>query len=221
MQRLLTGITILVLCISCGEKIPDGIIPQKKMPDVLLDVHLVDGQLTSMPIDSARAYRNAYYAAVFDRYGIDSIAFRRSVEFYSTRPYILNDLYIAVEKRLEAMNLAEQKAVEERYTVQRKADSVSNARRLDSLQRITRDSLDFKRRRYLLFLHAPDSIYGSPEPVTHELLHDRLLESTRLRSLISEGQHPSPPAKRPLKPSQPPVKAVENPPVLRPMEKIK
>ncbi|MBK1440317.1 DUF4296 domain-containing protein [Parapedobacter sp. ISTM3] len=221
MQRLLTGITILFLCISCGEKIPDGIIPSKRMPDVLLDVHLADGQLMAMPIDSARAYRDSYYQAIFDRWGIDSAVFRRSVEYYSTRPRIMNELYITVEKRLEALNLAEQKAVEEKYNLQRRADSIINVRRLDSLQRIASDSLDFKRKRFLLFLHAPDSIYGAPHPITHEMLHDRLLESIGLSQMAIEGQNKVMPRGESPRPPQPQAKSTEASPVLRPIEKIK
>src|SRR5690606_354240 len=124
---------------SCREKTPGGVVPKQQMSAMLLDMHLADGQLSSMPIDSARAHRDAYYQAIFNRYQLDSTAFDQSVTFYSTRPYLMNELYIDIEKKLEALNMAEQKAIEKKYTLQRRADSIVNARRTDSLRRITRD----------------------------------------------------------------------------------
>lgn len=207
-------------CLSCGEKLPREVIPKEQMPSVLLDMHLTDGQLASMPIDSARTYRDAYYQAIFDRHRIDSNAFKRSIQFYSTRPHILNELYVDVEKRLEALNRAEQKAIEDNYNAQRRADSIKNARQLDSLRRIARDSLDFKRKRYLLFLNAPDSVYGRPDSITHEKLNERMLETIGLKKNPAERQRPVPPSTVPPEPPRPVQKAKEKP-LLRPLEKIK
>ena len=159
MQRVITACLVLILCVSCGgEKIPEGVMLPAQMPALLTDMHLADGQLASMPIDSARMRREGYYQAIFQRYDIDSVTFRKSIEFYSSRPYLMNEFYEDVEKQLEALNLAEQQRVEKKYEAQRRIDSIRNARVTDSLRRIARDSLDFKRKRYLLFLNAPDSL---------------------------------------------------------------
>ena len=73
MQRAVIAWMIIFFCISCGnEQIPEGVIPAKQMPGVLTDMHLADGQLASLPVDSARMRRDVYYDAVFQRYGIDS-----------------------------------------------------------------------------------------------------------------------------------------------------
>ncbi|WP_090972600.1 DUF4296 domain-containing protein [Parapedobacter composti] len=225
MQRLLTGLVIMVLLGSCGEKIPEGVISPKKMPDVLLDVHLADGQLTSMPIDSARIYRQAYYSAIFDRYGIDSAALIQSIAFYSTRPYLFDELYSVVEKRLQELNMAEQKAMEEEYKARHREDSIRNARRVDSLNRITRDSLDFKRKRYLLYVEVPDTTFAESKavPVTHERLRRRMMEVLRLAD-EAEPRHPAPPAippsRQPTPTPAPPPKGIK-PPTARPSERIK
>ncbi len=217
---LVTGIT-LFFCISCGgEKIPDSVIPRKLMPSVLLDIHLVDGQLASLPIDSARIYRDAYYGIVFDRYGIDSTAFSRSIEFYSSRPYLMNEMYSDVEKKLQTLTLAEQKLVESKYKAQQQADSIRNAARTDSLQRIARDSLDFKRKRYLLFLDVPDSLYGKPEPITPENLRERMLETIRLKSPGLAVSRPVAPADTSAPVSESSPKPKEKP-LLRTFDKIK
>ncbi|WP_257667846.1 DUF4296 domain-containing protein [Parapedobacter tibetensis] len=176
MRLLLTGMMVLFLYISCGEKIPTDVIRQNQMSDILLDVHLADGELSSMAIDSARAYRETYYDAIFNRYGIDSTMFRRSIEFYSSRPYIMKEFYISIEKKLEGMNKAEQEEIEAKYRSQRLADSIRNVQTLDSLYRIKRDSLDLKRKRYLLFMHKGDSTYNGPDSVSFEQLRNKMLE---------------------------------------------
>lgn len=222
MQRMVIAGIALFFCVSCGgEKIPSGVIPPRQMPAVLVDIHLVDGQLASLPIDSARMRRDGYYNTVFERYNTDSTTFRRSIEFYSSRPYLMNEFYVDVEKKLNALNSAEQQRVEKKYEAQRRTDSIRNARVTDSLWRMAKDSLDFKRKRYLLFLNAPDSLYGAPDSITHELLHERLLEAIGLKNtrVSSQKVRTIPPGKPPVAPK--PAVSVPQKPRLRPFEKIK
>lgn len=213
-------LTILFFGSACVKEVPEGIVPEKQMTALLLDMHLVDGQLASMVIDSARVYRDAYYQAIFNRYAIDSTTFERSIEFYSTRPALMKKLYINIEKQLEAFNQAEQQAIEEKYTTQRKADSIANVRRTDSLQKVRRDSLDFKRKRYLLYLEGPDSLrYGRPVPVTHSLLTERLFEALGLSSDTQPGKD-TPQITDPTVPPTPSVEERSMPP-LKPIKTIK
>lgn len=193
---------------------PEGVVPRKAMPDLLLDVHLADGQLASMPIDSARAYRTAFYDAIFKRHGIDSTVFRRSIEFYATRPYLLNELYTDVEKRLEALNLAEQRTVDEKYKVQYRADSARNARRTDSLNRIRRDSLEVERKRYLLFTEVPDSaaVESMPVPVTPEGLRQYMMDKIGLSGTAAVKGAPA---------ATPALPGAGGKPQAKPLEKIK
>lgn len=221
MRLALIGLVILFLGNSCGEKLPEGVVPQQQMSALLLDMHLADGRLASMPIDSARAHRDAYYHAIFNQYGIDSTTFEQSVTFYSTRPYMMNELYIAIEKNLEAMNMAEQKEIEEKYAAQRRADSIITAQRTDSLRQIARDSLDFKRKRYLLYLNAPDSLYGKPDPLTYKTLSDRMLEAIGLRAIALDRTAPQIPKRMPPPQKAPSKEADESKPILRPFKKIK
>lgn len=222
-MRLTTIVlTILFFGSACVKKVPDGIVPEKQMTALLLDMHVADGQLASMLIDSARIYRNTYYEAIFNRYAIDSTTFERSIEFYSARPELMKRLYVNIEKQLEAFNRAEQQAIEEKYTTQRKADSVANARRTDSLRKVMHDSLDFKRKRYLLYLDGPDSLrYGRPVPVTHTLLKERMLEAVGLSGNTQSGKETPQPTQLavPVAPT-PDVKERSMPP-LTPIKEIK
>jgi len=185
MRLLLAGL-FFVFFFSCSERIPAEVIPKKQMPDVLLDVHLADGQLSSMPIDSARTYIDSYYQAIFNRHGIDSVKLVNSITYYAQRPHIMNELYDIVEKRLEALNTEQQQALDQRYQLQRSADSLKSAQRQDSLARLAHDSLDMVRKKHLLFLQSADSTYSEPVPVTHEQLRKRLWEQLRLSGTDAE-----------------------------------
>ncbi len=225
-MRLTTIIlTFLIFSSACGHKVPEDVVPERQMGALLLDMHLAAGQLASIVADSARIYRDAYYEAIFNRYAIDSTTFERSIEFYSTRPAIMKKLYVGIEKKLEAYNTAEQQAIEEKYNAQRKVDSIANARLTDSLERVKRDSLDFKRKRYLLYLDGPDSLhYGRPVPVTYTLLRERMMEALRLPS-DSPLSHPktteTKPATPPAAPGLTPKVEEVTRPVLKPIKKIK
>lgn len=221
-MRLITIVLmILIFTSACGRKVPEGVVPQQQMGALLLDMHLADGQLASMLVDSARAYRDAYYESIFNRYAIDSTTFEQSIAFYSKRPELMKAMYVDIEKRLEAFNSAEQQAIEEKYSAQRKADSITNARRMDSLRRVVRDSLDFKRKRYLIYLDGPDSIqYGQPVPITYTLLNARMMEAVGLNGGGASDVLPAKPV-APASPAPAVPKLEEQPrPALTPIKKI-
>ncbi len=176
---------MFILLISCGEKIPAGIISKKQMPDVLFDVHLADGQLAAIPIDSARLYLDSYYAAIFDRYGIDSAMFANSIAYYSRRPRVMNEFYTVIEKRLDALNAAAQQVQDASYQSRRMADSVQRVQQLNHQNRAVRDSLDYMRKKDLLFLQGTDTAYNQPVPVTYDRLKDRLWEQLGLHHITA------------------------------------
>ncbi len=188
-QVALMGGVLSLFLLACGEEIPVGVISPKQMPAVLIDVHLVDGQLASLPIDSARVYRDSYYDAVFKRFSIDSTILRQSIEFYTTRPYLMNDIYTVVEKRLEEMNRAEIQLLDQQYQTKRIADSIRHAHRTDSLRRIMRDSLDLKHRQRLLFPYEQDSTDLVVDAPIYEALRQGLWEATAL-DIFFKGSPP-------------------------------
>ena len=212
MRLFVIVLTVLVVIGACGRDLPEGVVQPQAMKALLLDMHLADGQLASMQVDSARVYRDAYYEAIFDRYAIDSTTFKQSIDFYASRPEMLKAFYVDIEKQLEAYSAAEQKKVEEKYAAERRADSIMNARLTDSLRRVERDSLDFKRKRYLLYLERPDSVqYGVPIPVTYMLLKERLMEAVGLPD-VSELDLPG--TASPTTPTVPPAPtSTSTPPV--------
>ena len=206
MRQITIVLIVMLLGVSCKREIPENIIPQDQMERLLLDMHLADGQLASMVADSARIYRDSYYDAIFSRYAVDSTEFKHALVFYSTRPQLMKEIYVEIEKQLEHYNTIEQDSVTAGYNAKRMADSLVNARLTDSLQRVMRDSLDLKRKRYLLLLNGPDSVpYNRPIPVTHTLLYDRMMETIGLRKIETSSVlvQPDTVLVRPERPSAP------------------
>lgn len=171
---------MLLLLFSCSDRVPEGIIPPKKMADVLFDVHLADGMLANKPIDSARLQMASLYEAIFGRYGIDSAVLRHSVVYYASRPAVMKAMYTQIEERMNAVVEAEQEALNERYRLERQADSIRSARVSDSLRRVGMLQLDMERKRHLLFVPTADSTFDAAVPVTPKTLRDRLYEEIRL-----------------------------------------
>ena len=181
MRFPLVGLIFMIL-VSCGRRTPEGVIPEKQMPDLLLDVHMADGQLAAMPIDSARIYIDGYYAAIFDHYGVDSTRFANSIDYYSKHPEVMNEIYEQIDKRINAINAEQQRVQDSAFRVKRIADSAQRLMHLDSTYRVLRDSLDLIRKRQLLLVNGTDTAeYGKPVAVTYRGLAEHMLEQLRLR----------------------------------------
>ncbi len=156
---------MLIFLAACGkERVPDEVIAQKAMVPLLIDFHLAEGYLTTLPLDSLRMVSNSYYEAVFDRHHTDSATFHQSLRYYSARPQLLNAMYKEVQTALEAGQRIEQDKVDARMQLVYQADSVRNAYRQDSIMRSVRDSTDLKRMQTMLFWKHPDSSSLKPAP---------------------------------------------------------
>src|SRR5690606_18082625 len=47
MGRLLSVLFLLNLFIACGEKLPEGVMPKEKLPELLVQIHLMDADVSS------------------------------------------------------------------------------------------------------------------------------------------------------------------------------
>lgn len=144
MHRLLLIIlSSFFLLISCDKSAPDGILPEKKMVDLMADVHLLDGYFNTLPIDSSRKLIDGMYHRVFDNYGIDSVGFQQNLNFYLGNPTLSKKIYTQVKDKLTQ--------IDGEY---RLSDSIKNNHLNDSTrlaQRYTR--LKEEARRLILDVH--------------------------------------------------------------------
>lgn len=150
MGRLLSGLWLLILFIACSEKLPDGVVAREKMPELLVDIHLMDAHMATKPIDSIRKSFFATYETVFQRHGIDSTIFDQSIRYYASRPTELNEIYQEVAAVIDS-SIKEDEAIRAaQYRARLQADSLAQVHRRDSLFWRTRDSLEVRRLRHLL-----------------------------------------------------------------------
>lgn len=104
MNRLKLLILSLFLLTACAnEEIPEGVLDQQKMVNVLTDMTVIDGYMsTLMYTDTLRTSGKNYYATVYKNHNISKAAFDKSLKYYSMQPALLDSMYTKVTKKLEA-----------------------------------------------------------------------------------------------------------------------
>ncbi len=126
MQRLLLIIlTSFFLITSCRKSAPEGILAEDTMVEMMTEVHLVDGYLSTLSIDSSRKVINSLYGHIFHKYQLDSAGFQRNVDFYLGNPTLAKKLYATINQSMTKMDADF-----------RRADSTIQAKRNDSIQRV-------------------------------------------------------------------------------------
>jgi len=105
MYKYITALFLVSLFLfSCGgNNTPDGIIEQKRMTSLLTEVHLVDGRMYGImqSQDSINIYGTKRYDALFKRFNIDSVQFKRSLKYYAMQPVQLQKMYDEILKDLK------------------------------------------------------------------------------------------------------------------------
>ena len=103
-KHIILFFSALLFFVACKEnKSTDGIIGQDKMVSLLTEVHIVDGSIyniTPHP-DSLYKFGHGKYIALFKRFHTDSIQFKKSLQYYTTQPNLLETMYTQVLKNLE------------------------------------------------------------------------------------------------------------------------
>lgn len=122
MKRIFSFLSIAVFLYACKPGIPKNIIQPQKMENILFDIHVVDGYMTSMPSpDTAKKVSAAYYKGIYKKFGIDSALYNKSLNYYYDHPDVMNKMYENITKKLNAtkekLNSAEMKKTAEEVKV--------------------------------------------------------------------------------------------------------
>ncbi len=99
----------LYLCIlfsflffSCGEAYHRGILEEKKMVDVMVDVHLVEGMSEQNLLNqNNHSTSNVYYNNILLKHKITLAELDSSIAWYARHPKIYKRVYDSVVSRLE------------------------------------------------------------------------------------------------------------------------
>jgi len=83
-------------CIKEYEEIPADILPEAKLVRLLADLHQEDAKITNrvrMGIDSVAALSRIGERKVLKRHKIDSLTYRKSIDWYQLHPHHYNRMY--------------------------------------------------------------------------------------------------------------------------------
>ncbi|VTQ02327.1 DUF4296 domain-containing protein [Sphingobacterium daejeonense] len=87
MHRLILGLLpLFFISISCKKEGSRRDLPQDDMVELMTDVHILDGYISNIPVDSAKKVIDPLYEELFAKYGLDSTSFNKNVNFYFGDP---------------------------------------------------------------------------------------------------------------------------------------
>ncbi|MEB2777304.1 DUF4296 domain-containing protein [Algoriphagus sp. D3-2-R+10] len=95
---LILSFSILALA-SCGSgNKPEGLLPQDKMVEVLIDIHLTEGLTSAMPVayDSSIVLYNLLEKDVFVKHEVSDSVFTQSMLYYLRDPAEMEQIYSRV-----------------------------------------------------------------------------------------------------------------------------
>lgn len=163
MRSFLLLLIILVSLVSCQDvkrmEKPDDLISHDKMVDVLVELSLLQGAKTANKSMYQQMGMN-HGEYVWNRFGIDSLQFVESSNYYAENYDEYEDIYLEVQSRLEVIRV---KYDSLREIEQRIRDSIRNLNPEDSLERIRE-----KKFRDSILSTSFDEGTILPEPVSKE-----------------------------------------------------
>jgi hypothetical protein len=130
------GLSFLFSC-SDNKSIPGDVIKEHQMALLLTDIHLVDGAVYNLPNipDTLAKHGLGLYLAVFKMHHTDTAEFKKSLQFYSTRPDLLVNIYSVVVDRLDSLQKARAKAAAAKKPAVLKASQKTTAQMADSVKK--------------------------------------------------------------------------------------
>jgi hypothetical protein len=100
LRRIFILLIIFAVAVGCR---PKGVLSNKKMRDVLYDLHRADAAIQVAGYNYAHDQEvAAYYKNVLDKHGITQAEFDSSLVWYTDNPQIFNKIYPKVIERLDA-----------------------------------------------------------------------------------------------------------------------
>lgn len=153
MRKICWVVLVFIVVTGCKTKIPDDIIQPVKIRQVLYDMHMIDGYISTIPNpDSAKKVAAAYYKGFYKKFDIDSVSYNRSMNYYFDHPESLSSIYTDVTARLkkskDSIDKIEAKRLKKEAAVKKaKQDSINKAdpkfmAKLAAAKKATKDSLE-------------------------------------------------------------------------------
>jgi Domain of unknown function (DUF4296) len=101
MNRIFYFIIISICFYACKPGIPKDILQPDKMQQVLIDIHLVDGYISTLPsLDTAKKVGSSFYKGIYKKYDIDSAIYNTSINYYYKHPDLMKKMYDSISVKL-------------------------------------------------------------------------------------------------------------------------
>ncbi|KIO78171.1 hypothetical protein TH53_05200 [Pedobacter lusitanus] len=131
MRNFLCICLLLIGIGGCKPGIPSNIIQPERMEEVLYDIHITDGYISTIPApDSAKNISAAYYKGIYKRFDIDSSLYARSMNYYYDHPEVLNVMYEKITAKLKKVKEKEDKI------------NAKRLKKIEAIRKAKKDSLD-------------------------------------------------------------------------------
>jgi len=152
--NLLAVIFLFGACVRTGDK---DIISESKFVDALTEIQLTDSYLNILPIDSARKVMLPLYQVTFDKYGLDSVSFKKNLDYYGKDAEVMSAIYKKVEENLTKENKFYADIDRKKQDSIRSRDSIVNVRIQDSTNRVMRAQQAYQERIAALIHYTPNT----------------------------------------------------------------
>lgn len=122
-QVLLFFLWAVVISSCGGEELPEGILSEKDMISIMLDIYLAEGKVNELRVkrDSALVIFDEYERMILGKYELTDSVYTNSLRYYYDHPLKLESIYETV---LDSLNLME-KRLDEIKEKENNKDSVS------------------------------------------------------------------------------------------------
>jgi transposase len=110
-NKLILLLSFFVL-LSCGEnKLSEDILDEDKMVEVLVDIHMTEGLVSTFPIhyDSSRLLYPYFETEIFKKHGITDSVFKKSLEFYLRDIRVMDRIYA---RTIDSLHVKEKSRIE-------------------------------------------------------------------------------------------------------------
>ncbi|HBN03626.1 MAG TPA: hypothetical protein DD396_06230 [Bacteroidetes bacterium] len=109
-HNLLTNVILLSLffvlygCNSSDDHIPEGILSQEEMVDIITNIQLMDAAQKEVGISGILMgkMQDTNYTLIFNKYNTDFVQFDSSLKVYSAHPKLLENIMDDVTLKLNA-----------------------------------------------------------------------------------------------------------------------
>ncbi|WP_316765661.1 DUF4296 domain-containing protein [Pedobacter frigiditerrae] len=135
MKRFFTLIILCLFIYACKPGVPKDIIQPDKMEKVLIDIHIVDGYLSTLNLpsqDTSKKVAAPLYNGVYKKFEIDSALYNRSLDYYYNHPDVMKKMYDSISVKLTI--LKEQVTKEDLLALEYSFKGIFDASAKDSTQ---------------------------------------------------------------------------------------